>query len=833
MITQALSALPADTTAAFLALGVAFVVAAARCAWLKSKQGLLLPLSVFVASAAPLVSASIGIPLLLGAGFLMWRALRVPSAGEAAQPLAGSKVTIVACTLFLLALSVTLAYRLGSFTSESLTWETSTIDGIAEDLSSERSLPSLAKEKLLWNSGVLTASPKSLLYGFPVLVLFKYVSASIVAMRAVALVYFIGACAIFAIFLGRRWGAAAACAGLTVIALSEPSLLYARYGVSVSATLFALAAALALCSASVSTLRLSLVVLAPVALFAATLGYSPGRIPAAVLALCTFVGLLTARSFGLTRRLVSAGVFAALLSAIIFYQSSNHRSDDLFSGRGEQIFGMSQSSWFPAPMLSMRSLRVKSPAPFLPGEKVGLAIELVRQVTAHQLALALSPFASTPRGPDGVIRIQTDPPYWRVMPPVLVPFVLLGFLQLLRLRKFWWLQTALVGWVAASCACLLLTNRVDTHRAYFLIVPVAIWAAVGLDRLYRSLSRWIPPAILAGSAVAGVALFAVFPRASWLYAGQFNEPPAVTAFKDLLRQVPGPVTVAESLPHQQSSWLRLAILERTRTSGQQSAWLSPSEMNDLTRNAASPDAKEILALSRFIADGGVFVASPPQSFFPLAAALEHHEAQARRTQSERRDFLLVSRKPSPELDSFAPVTALPTLPTSPAPDAARLRAVPVSSIRPDEVVPCSAKVGTNSSVHGGPLRVGGAEYASGISLQANTAVRIPVPPGSRMFKALAGINDAVLPCQEASAEVRVLDRDGRVLFHSPTLKAGRQPVELLVDLRDDRQLTIEVNGAGDGTKCDLVDLANAVFLLDPNAPAPPAETVACVCPKDG
>ncbi len=821
-----LANVPPDRTLVFLALLLAGVVAAFQAGRRGALSEALLPCAAVLGAAATLLPASWGLPLLVVSGVLAWRALSTKASGQTPTP----PVSIWVCLIPLGLTAAALVYRLGSFSQDLLTWEGTTIDGLAEDLESGRSMLSLALSKTFWHPAPVSAGDDSLLFGLPALLLLKSCSSSIISLRAVSVVSFLLAGALLARFAGRTFGGIVGLATVAILCFCEPSLLYARYGSSVAATLCALVAAFVLCYRLSASPRYSLAILAPCTLFLATLGYSPARIPVVLLTIITPVSLLAARHVSWPKRCGTAALFSAIIAAVLAYQGANGRLRFYFDGRGEQFFGMTQTGWFPPSISNLRSLSNGPANQLTPGEKIGVAIELMRQVTSKQLSNIISPFARPESANDGPIRIQSDPPSWPVLPGVLAPFAMIGFLALMR-RGTPWLRTVLAAWPLVTCAALLLTNRIDTHRAYFLIVPLSLCAAVGLDAVYQALRRLMPASLVAGAAVLATTWLAILPRQDFLYPQLSKERPITADFITLSERIPGSLLFVADLPTKQSSLIRLKLFEQHASTGEQRRFL-PDYMSPLLGSGfVSTRKSELAGIQSTLDDGGTFVASPAATFFKLASFLVKDGAEARVLREGNRDFVVISKRPSAAVQQLAPVAQLPEPPAPPPVQLVGKRTIPLSSLRPLWVEAPIAKPKLNLSIGNHTLQIGGAEFSSGIGLQAPTKVDLAVPAGTLGLRALVGIDDESIDCGKSSASVAVFGQDHQAIYESPVLRAGDPPQEISLSLPHEKKITIEVSDAGDGDDCDHVDLANAVWVLDPAAPPATTQSASCVCPE--
>jgi hypothetical protein len=114
---------------------------------------------------------------------------------------------------------------------------------------------------------------------------------------------------------------------------------------------------------------------------------------------------------------------------------------------------------------------------------------------------------------------------------------------------------------------------------------------------------------------------------------------------------------------------------------------------------------------------------------------------------------------------------------------------------------------------GGPLRVGGVEYPTGIGMHAWCRMSFDVPAGAVSFVSAVGLADDVQSCAVADVVFRVLDQDDRVLFDSGLVGPGTPPIRVHVELAGTTRLTLAVTEGANGRDCDNAVWGNPLIVL--------------------
>ncbi len=143
------------------------------------------------------------------------------------------------------------------------------------------------------------------------------------------------------------------------------------------------------------------------------------------------------------------------------------------------------------------------------------------------------------------------------------------------------------------------------------------------------------------------------------------------------------------------------------------------------------------------------------------------------------------------------------------------RVVELSSLKPSQVKEYGFldrvfKHRVNQSAIGGPIKLKGQAYPSGLGLHSFCELTYDLGGGYTSFVALAGIDDAVRPA--GNARLTILG-DGKELFKPAAVGGLADPLPIRLDLRGVKQLVIRVDFGADKVDAgDDVDLAKAKLI---------------------
>ena len=784
-------------------------------------------MSVFLGALAITLKGAWGYMFLFASAFVSWWAAKLAKSARHESDMERSSRVSTAFVAFLgVALASLTFYRLGSYAGMALTWESPTIEDLLAELRRNDSLITSFTRRLPWNHGVLSASASSMVFGFPALVAVRFLSADFWALRLPAALAFLGAC--FALFLVARrlWGPVVAISALAVFGLNQVVLIYARYGTSAAGTMCALLFSLLLCVRLARTQRVFFVPLAVGCLYIATLGYAPARVPVLVLAVMTPMGILSNTQVSARRRLVVSGAFAIALASVILFQIDWRSTHLYFAARGEQLFGMLVSKYWPDEIKSLQTISLAT-KPLTPGEIVGVGIELARQVTGPQLLSLLDPLAPTLQrlSAPQVRPFHDDPLFLKVMAPALTPFVFIGLWGCARGRD-WWLSLTLVTWLALCCGSVLLSNRADDHRLLFAIIPLSLWAAFGIGlyvRAYRLLR--LPRAAIVGCGAMFCAI-ALIPRVDDMYDPSGQENPVIAATREVLRQVPAKdITLAADMFHRDAAVLRMDLWRDAVSDGKRVKWLSSHYKDALERGTILYRPRIAAEMAEEVRKGSALVLYPASRYQKAASRLARQSVFVFSRKVGSYAFLIVSSETEPYSSVFESAT-LPEIPEErlAPPTLPQASGAPLSSVVPIKHMYGFGAMRLNRTWAGAPFAIAGVSYQSGIGVHAPTTLTYAVPPGATSFQAIVAIDDDAAACGRASTRVVLRDQRARPLHQSRVI-TSESPTVVSVSMDGVTELEIQVNDADDGRDCDHVDIVDALFVV------PPGVTAACVCPK--
>ncbi len=792
-----------------------------------ARPALMAFVSLFLGSAALVLGGEVGYLLLVASAPYAWMAVKaVPRSDEAE----GCDVPRAVRRLVMATLAgaiVTLAlYRLGDYSPMALTWESPVIEDLITELDAGRPLSESFAQRLKWNHGVLSGGANSLVFGFPALLTLKFLSADFVSLRLPAALAFLGACiAIFAV-TRRTLGWVAAASALAFFGLNQVILIYARYGSSAAGSLCALACALLVCVCLIQRQRIVLAPLAAVCLYVATLGYSPARVPVVIVVIMTVFGIWSRRHFTAKRRAAVAVAFLSALLPIVLFQVVSHTTHFYVAARGEQFFGMLISKYWPDEIRALQTVALAT-KPLMPGEVLGIAVELIRQITWPQLWTLLDPLSPELRkAADPMLPpFHDDPLFLKVIAPALTPFFILGLAAAVRHRHYW-LFSLCVMWIASSFGAVLLSNRVDDHRLVFVIIPLSIFAALGVSALVRCWQVARCPRAPLVLAVLLLLVVAVVPRARDMYDEAPPKSLAISGLRRLLAELPSKnLVLVTDIFHRELAALRLDVWNDKSSSRTQVHSLNPELREVLDRGTLLYRQNDARQVAEQVEQGKTIILHPASRYLKAASVLSKQGVFAYSYTADEREFLVIDagkEPPSAKLQrailpeiSEAPKVSL-VLPTA--------SGVPLSSLVPLKEVHGFGEMRLNRTWGGGSIVIGGESYRSGLGFHAPTTLRYAVPSGATAFQAIVAVDDDTSTCARGSFRLTLRDEKGRVVYQSGVI-TQEAPKAVIVELPGVKELELDFDDAGDGRDCDHVDLADALFAL------PPGSTASCVCPK--
>lgn len=115
------------------------------------------------------------------------------------------------------------------------------------------------------------------------------------------------------------------------------------------------------------------------------------------------------------------------------------------------------------------------------------------------------------------------------------------------------------------------------------------------------------------------------------------------------------------------------------------------------------------------------------------------------------------------------------------------------------------------SVDGKPLTINGKQYDHGVGSHSYGEFHVDLLGCAREFRATVGVDDEVTEYSSVQFVVLVDDVER---FRSPVLRPADDGVDVRVDLRNARYMTLIIEDAGDGNGWDHADFAGAMILLE-------------------
>ena len=112
----------------------------------------------------------------------------------------------------------------------------------------------------------------------------------------------------------------------------------------------------------------------------------------------------------------------------------------------------------------------------------------------------------------------------------------------------------------------------------------------------------------------------------------------------------------------------------------------------------------------------------------------------------------------------------------------------------------------NLSINRQQLAIGGQAYETGFGTAADSRIEVSFPAKYEVFSGSCGIDDEV-STRGGSVICRILDGE-KVLFESPTVKAGTKAADFSVPVKGRTSLALIVNKAGPTNDSDHADWVN-------------------------
>lgn len=719
----------------------------------------------------------------------------------------------------ILTAAVLLFDRLGTLFPILVAWEATVVDGFADAFALGQSVLTYAMNRFYWDDGILSAGHTSLFYGAPTYALLTHVgftplmlrlSAAVAALACVPTIYLIGAR-----FFGRASGATMA----FLLALSPSLLFYGRYGSSPAGTLLAVLLALLSAWAFLDRDRWAWLLgpIAGVIFFLATLQYAPARITIIALLAATVVLALARWRRLWWQRAVGLVLLGAVVAGAWHFEDVNRRTAMFVNARGETFLHFLTSPGTVKGLMGRDvTVRELQAGRLTLADKTALMVGVL-ETTVPQYWDEIVPNTGRPaRG----LAMTFDPPPLSIYYAPLVIFVLWG-MGFSLMRVFDFRHFTLFVWVLLPAGPLLLTNRVDSHRIMLIVVPITIWAGLGIREAARAMRVALVPEIAQHAIAACLIGTAIFSAIYVLYQDprQNLPPPIGTALAAEIRSIKGPVVLGMEWDHREVAWIGMDMVERTRADPQwQGSMMPEATLHGVSKErGGEPIELELRNLRRMV-DNATVILAPADNYRAAVSAMQRRGVRAtERLAATLRYF---------RLDSGADATGvpdsdlhpLPTIVIPPTPTPIPLRTGPQVSL--SELTATAVEFGfaapqIDREFDNPPITLGGVRYERGIGMHAWSKMTYPVPPKAVELQAIVGIADKVRDCGRAAVTFEVRDQSSTLLFDSGPVDGTTPPLPIHVDVRGKSAVTLSVTDAGNGIDCDHADWAVPAFLLGP------------------
>ncbi|MCW8983801.1 MAG: NPCBM/NEW2 domain-containing protein [Thermoanaerobaculales bacterium] len=733
----------------------------------------------------------------------------VDRAAEESVPRHGTRLWIgVASILTALFLFV----DLGGYSGTLLNWEPESMRGLVEASKNNVSWMRFAASRLLWGEGLVSAGHDSLLFGSGTYALWKLVRVSPTTLRLMAALLAV-ACLPTVYGVGRAVGGRrVATAALVVIAVNPVLLFYGRYGTSLTATIFAVLLLLWVClrlmNPALEGWRYGLA--AAGSAFLATLGYATGRVVAVAMVATTLLfGAQRWRQLERDRRRMFL-VLVIALAAVWLAQSAFDRSREFINVNSEHIMMSDIRPEWVEYLLGedVDPTRLTLNERLLMTRKVmsaGLAD--VRKILSFQFLHSTDPW----------LAVGGDPPEFPLAQGPVLLFALWGFsLSLAAWRRRW--PLLLLAALAAATLPLLLTNRVDVHRVSLAVLPIIVWAAMGLAEASRVLLACrVSPAV--ANVVAAILLMLVaVDNSTFLFYAQPPQPsPLVSTLRSEIDSTRNDVIVGVSDDFKSEAEVALILLDRQRIDHGDRGELLWEEAVEALTDEGGPDPMTIVRIEGMLHDATV-VLSPLQDFDTAIDDLRARGMSARPIGEERTGLWRLDRLPRGKTPDIETVEAAPDLNPRPrrsraTPDRSNRQRLPLIEVRGCKVYSGFEPPRFATARNGEAVNMAGGAYRFGIGMQAWTHMLFTVPHQASALEATIGFSESVSGCDRALVTFEVWGNDDRRIFDSGPFTAGMAPRRISVPLDGASTITLVVTEAGNGHECDEVFWAEPVFKL--------------------
>jgi hypothetical protein len=546
------------------------------------------------------------------------------------------------------------------------------------------------------------------------------------------------------------------------------------------------------------------------ALFVATLQYAPARIFVLFVLAYLPLALLLDRGARRWQSFVGLLVIAAATVAVYRYEAAHGAVEWFLHARGEQFFELVKNPNSIPPLVGIDVGDISRDEVDWRAE-LGILGKLLTVTFPQVLDLVLP--RSVVRGGGRVILF--DPPD---MPLYFAPLGLLIALGIAYSLPRWrtWRHLFLLAFPLAYSLPLLLTNRVDLHRAILLVIPFTLWAALGMREVARLMTRARVPRVLQLLAALPFVLAIVYEDVRVRYPFAFPEATTSLALAERIAALPASVALGLVFDHRERSWLELQLLERRRRDpSDHSLVVAEATVAGLRADRGGPRPAALLQVEQ-LARRGTLILGPTSYFRGVVAPLQKTGLRVAEERCAGVLLLRVDAGAAATGIADADLSVLPPAAPSPTPIPPRLRKgrkVWLTDLQPSAVAFGFAAPRINKTWNGGEVRMGGVLYERAIGTHAWTKMTYAVPADAVAFEAIVGLSDAILGCERASVVFEVRDAADRVLATTAVVAVGTPPQLLVAPLQGEKEIVLSVTEAADGRDCDHANWGSPAFLI--------------------
>jgi hypothetical protein len=694
---------------------------------------------------------------------------------------------------------------LGGYADALLAWEPESSLGLVEAHKDRVPVHAFAATRMLWDQGVVSSGHHSLLYGTGTYLLWQLVGVSTTTLRLMSVLLAI-ACLPITFCVGRATGSSrVAAAAMVVIAVNPVFLFYGRYGTSVAATFFGVLLMLwAFERLSDPTgQRIWIGFAAGAAAYVATLAYSPARVvTVAVVTTSMAVGTWNWRRLA-PRRRQAFGLLAVTLAALWMVQETAGTADNFVTANSEQVFSFApeQVEEFFGEEMDTSQL-TKEQRRIMVGNVVKRAVSDYGRVLSDSFAPS----------PTAISVLFEDPPQLPLVQGPLLLFALWGFVRSFAYARRGW-PLLLLASLAATTLPLFLTTRVDIHRLSIAIVPITLWAAIGIVAAGRvAHACGLSPATRHSFAVIFIVL-AVSGNSTFLFSPDTTDRARLK--ENILTEIaesPYPVALALTGDFSLASEFQLNFLGRQTNDS-----VLPERI--VRGLCADPEFDPYaLALAQEKLHCATLILAPREFFQDIAGVLEKRGATVRSTGDLTTGLLRVDpvdehSDPISERLERQPVILPLTddlMEYFSDSEESRFRLGPDLEIDRDFE---SEEPRYDEAWNGEEMIMDGVAYYAGIGMQVDSQIEFAVPKGAVAFESVIGLNDGTQDCDDARVIFELRDDTGRRIFSSEPRAIGDPPQLIHVPLGSTATVELVVTDAGEHLPCGHGNWAEPVFVL--------------------